>query len=144
MSPRPAPQRSALAGAHPAIPAEARPAAPPAEPVEALALKPPLPATVETEPLPATVPAVTSGDEAPRRAKMTINIDAELQEAAKDAFWLDHGGYRTFSSWVEDALRAKIEAAKAAHGVTEIPPRPGGGGPLPTGRPLSPPRQASR
>ena len=35
----------------------------------------------------------------------------------------------------QTALRAKLEVTKAAHGVDEIPPRPGG--PLPTGRPLS-------
>lgn len=66
---------------------------------------------------------------------MTVNIDSALQEAAKNAFWLDHADYRTFSAWVEDALRAKIAATKTARGVDEVPPRPGG--PLPTGRPLS-------
>ena len=66
---------------------------------------------------------------------MTVNIDSVLAGLAKDAFWLGRGEYRTFSAWVEEALRRQIAATKAEHGVEDLPPRPGGS--LPTGRPLS-------
>lgn len=66
--------------------------------------------------------------------KMTVNISRDLAEQAKDAFWLARGEYRTFSAWIEDALRHHIDATKHAHGADDIPARPGGS--LPTGRPL--------
>lgn len=66
---------------------------------------------------------------------MTINVSGELIEQAKDAFWLARSDYRTFSGWVEDAMRRHIEATKAARGLDALPRRPSG--PLPTGRPLS-------
>ena len=67
--------------------------------------------------------------------KMTVNISPDLINQAKDAYWLAHSEYRTFSSWVEDALRRHIDATKTAHGVDHLPPRPGGWA-LPPGRPL--------
>lgn len=66
---------------------------------------------------------------------MTVNISRDLIDQAKDAFWLAHGEYRTFSAWVEHALRRHIDATKLAHGVDDLPRRPGSGS-LPPGRPL--------
>jgi hypothetical protein len=68
--------------------------------------------------------------------KMTVNVSRDLVDQAKDAFWLARGEYRTFSAWVEDALRRHIDATKAAHDVDTLPRRPGGGA-LPPGRPLA-------
>lgn len=78
---------------------------------------------------PATLEAATS-------QKMTVNVSRDLIDQAKDAFWLARGEYRTFSAWVEDALRRHIDATKAAHDVDTLPRRPGGGA-LPPGRPLT-------
>jgi hypothetical protein len=86
--------------------------------IAAMAAKP------ETPETPATV-----------NQKMTVNISRDVADRAKDAFWLARGQYRTFSAWVEDALLRHIEATKAAHGLDELPRRPGGGS-LPPGRPL--------
>jgi hypothetical protein len=72
---------------------------------------------------------------ATRNQKMTVNISSEVVDRAKDAFWLARGEYRTFSSWVEDALRRHIDATRVAHDLDELPHRPGGGS-LPPGRPL--------
>lgn len=66
---------------------------------------------------------------------MTVNVSSELIGEAKDAFWLARGEYQTFSGWVAEAIRRHIDATKTAHGVEELPARPGGS--LPTGRPLS-------
>jgi hypothetical protein len=66
---------------------------------------------------------------------MTINIPADLVNQAKDAFWLDHRDYRSFSAWVSEALRRQIEQAMARHGVDSLPARPVTD--LPPGRPLS-------
>lgn len=133
MNARRQPRQSALSGGHPAIPAESRPpfgpasTAPPVRPAETET-----PTTAETPPtvpLPGKParPAATS-------QKMTVNISRDLAEQAKDTFWLARGDYRTFSAWIEDALRRHIEATKHAHGVNDVPARPGGS--LPTGRPL--------
>lgn len=67
---------------------------------------------------------------------MTVNISHHVIDQAKDAFWLARGEYRTFSAWVEDALRRHIDATKTAHSLDDLPHRPGRG-PLPPGRPLS-------
>lgn len=92
-----------------------------------------MPATPET---PTTVAKPTSLATAARATqKMTVNISRDLIDEAKDAFWLAHGEYRTFSAWVEHALRRHIDATKAAHGVKQLPRRPGSGS-LPSGRPL--------
>jgi len=119
------PRRSSLANRHPAIPADAQHAAATAE---APSTKTPETAeTAETEPLRATA--------APGRSrKMTINVGGELQEQAKDAYWLVRDHHRTFSDWVAAAIAAAIEQTKSEAGVEELPRRPGGG--LPTGRPL--------
>lgn len=85
----------------------------------------------ETEPFPAPAPQPVA---TPAR-KMTVTVSADLAEQAKDAFWMARAEYRTFSAWVEDALRRHIDATRHAHDVDALPPRPGG--PLPTGRPLS-------
>jgi hypothetical protein len=82
---------------------------------------------------PVTAPVTPPKAQPTGRTKVTYNIDAATADAVRDAFWLAHGEYRSLSDWVEDALRRHIEATKAAHGVTELPRRPG---PLPTGRPL--------
>jgi hypothetical protein len=66
---------------------------------------------------------------------MTINIPAELVNQAKDAFWLDHRDYRSFSAWVSEALRQQIEQTMTRHGVDSLPHRPLTD--LPPGRPLS-------
>lgn len=70
-----------------------------------------------------------------RSRKVTVNVSADLAEQAKDAYWIARGEYRTFSAWVEAAMRRHIDATRRAHDVDEIPARPGGS--LPTGRPLS-------
>jgi len=60
--------------------------------------------------------------------KTTVNVSRDLADQVKDAFWLARGEYRTFSAWVEDALRRRhIDATKAAHDVDTVPRRPGGG-----------------
>jgi len=59
--------------------------------------------------------------------KTTVNVSRDLADQVKDAFWLARGEYRTFSAWVEDALRLYIDATKAAHDVDTVPRRPGGG-----------------
>jgi hypothetical protein len=117
------PRTSALSGRHPAVPVLAtdQPATPP---------MPPTPATPTT----VTKPAITAKP-AGSTLKMTVNISRDLIDEAKDAFWLAHGEYRTFSAWVEHALRRHIDATKTAHGVDELPRRPGSGS-LPPGRPI--------
>jgi hypothetical protein len=97
--------------------------------------KPPTPSITETPATPATVtkPAVNPGN--PASQKMTVNVSRDLIGQAKDAFWLARGEYRTFSAWIEDALRRHIDATKTAHGVDNLPRRPGGGA-LPSGRPI--------
>ncbi|WP_139317257.1 MULTISPECIES: hypothetical protein [unclassified Pseudonocardia] len=65
---------------------------------------------------------------------MTVNLRRELIDEAKNAYWLARGDYVTFAAWVDEALRRQIDTMKTAHGVDEIPPRPGA---LPPGRPLS-------
>lgn len=72
---------------------------------------------------------------ASRSQKMTVNLDRLLIDQAKDAFWLARSDYRTFSAWVEDALRRHIDTTKHTHDVDELPRRPGGS--LPTGRPIT-------
>lgn len=118
---RPQPRTSALSGRHPAVPLAAS---------EPLPATPPIPAT-PTTPEKVTKPAKP----ATVTQKMTVNISRDLIDQAKDAFWLAHGEYRTFSAWVEHALRRHIDATKLAHGVDDLPRRPGSGS-LPPGRPL--------
>lgn len=65
---------------------------------------------------------------------MTVNLPPELQDRARDAYWLVRGDYRTFADWVAEALSAQIERTKQQAGVDTVPPRPSGG--LPAGRPL--------
>jgi hypothetical protein len=120
-SPHRQPRTSALSGRHPAVPLATEPTAPKPE-TPAMASMVAKPATPET---PATV-----------TQKMTVTISTDTADQAKDAFWLARGEYRTFSAWVEDALRRHIDATKAAHGLNNLPHRPGGGS-LPPGRPLS-------
>jgi hypothetical protein len=126
------PRRSSLAGGHPAVPVAARVPDPASPPQPESPATPEKPATAETVPFPVSAP----NPETPSRSqKLTVNIDRQLIDQAKDAFWLARGEYRTFSAWVEAALRRHIDATKEAHGVDELPQRPGG--PLPPGRPLS-------
>ena len=66
---------------------------------------------------------------------MTVNLDSDLQEQAKDAYWQVRGDYRTFSDWVAEAIAEKIEETKRRAGLEDVPTRPRGG--LPTGRPLA-------
>lgn len=66
---------------------------------------------------------------------MTINVPADLVDEAKNAFWVERGTYRSFSSWVAEALHRQIEQTMQRHGIEALPPRPGDG--LPPGRPLS-------
>jgi hypothetical protein len=66
---------------------------------------------------------------------MTINVPAALVDEAKNAFWVDRDSYRSFSSWVAEALHRQIEQTMQRHGIEALPPRPGDG--LPPGRPLS-------
>jgi len=119
------PRISALSGRHPAVPMGDSPPAAPATPET-----PPPPAMVTMAAKPA-MPETAAG----ANQKMTINISKDIADQAKDAFWLARGEYRTFSAWVEDALRRHIDATKAAHGLDDLPRRPGGGS-LPPGRPL--------
>lgn len=68
---------------------------------------------------------------------MTVNLPPDLIEEAKRAFWLDLrtvGEHEKFAGWVAAALRDRVEATKATHGVDELPARPHR---LPPGRPLS-------
>lgn len=119
------PRTSALSGRHPAVPLSATEEPP----------TPPMPATPAT-PTTVTKPGIPEkpvGSSSTQ--KMTVNISRDLINEAKDAFWLAHGEYRTFSAWVEHALRRHIHATKAAHGVDQLPRRPGSGS-LPPGRPL--------
>lgn len=71
---------------------------------------------------------------ASRTQKMTINVPTDLVDAAKNAFWADRGGYRTFSAWVAEALERQITDTMTRHGLQQLPTRPGEG--LPPGRPL--------
>jgi hypothetical protein len=112
------PRTSALSGRHPAVP------------LAAPETQSPTPATPATVTKPATPAKPAAGTQ-----KMTVNVSRDLIDQAKDAFWLAHGEYRTFSAWVEHALRRHIDATKAAHGVDYLPRRPGSGS-LPPGRPL--------
>ncbi|MDT5044936.1 MAG: hypothetical protein QOG75_789 [Mycobacterium sp.] len=123
------PRTSALSGRHPAVPlaSDPQPAIPPIPATSAT------PVTV-TRPTTVTKPATLEKSSASQ--KMTVNVSRDLIDQAKDAFWLARGEYRTFSAWVEDALRRHIDATKAAHDVDTMPRRPGGGA-LPPGRPLS-------
>ena len=105
------PRTSALSGRHPAVP-------------------------LASDPQPATVTKPATLEKPTASQKMTVNVSRDLIDQAKDAFWLARGEYRTFSAWVEDALRRQIDATKAAHDVDTMPRRPGGGA-LPPGRPLS-------
>jgi hypothetical protein len=118
------PRTSALSGRHPAVPMESEP-------------KPPTPSITETPATPATPATVTKpvNPGNPASQKMTVNVSRDLIGQAKDAFWLARGEYRTFSAWIEDALRRHIDATKTAHGVDNLPRRPGGGA-LPSGRPI--------
>jgi Arc/MetJ-type ribon-helix-helix transcriptional regulator len=84
---------------------------------------------------PVDQPAASKPQASGRPKKMTVNLDNQLQEDAKDAFWLARGQYRTFSAFVEEALRRHIRDTMDAHSVDQLPRRPGGS--LPTGRPLS-------
>lgn len=117
------PRTSALSGRHPAVPLPAT-GQPPTAPMPATPVTP----TTVTKP---AIPAKPTGS----TQKMTVNISRDLIDEAKDAFWLAHGEYRTFSAWVEHALRRHIDATKTAHGVDQLPRRPGSGS-LPPGRPL--------
>ena len=117
------PRTSALSGRHPAVPLPATDQPPAA----------PMPATPAT-PTTVTKPAI-SAKPGGSTQKMTVNISRDLIDEAKDAFWLAHGEHRTFSAWVEHALRRHIDATKTAHGVDQLPRRPGSGS-LPPGRPL--------
>ena len=120
-TPRREPRRSQLAGAHPALPpAPVTNTPPPATD--------PLPTT---EPLPATPARRTplAGSQ-----KLTVNLPPDVIGTAKDAFWLARDDYRTFSAWVEDALRRHVDHTKQLRSVEQIPVRPSG--PLPTGRPV--------
>lgn len=126
MSPqRPEPRKSGLSGVHPAIPPTQRtdttPAMPPfrGRPV------------LQSSPPGAPVPPAST----PRSQKMTINVPAELVDEAKNAFWVDRGAYRSFSSWVAEALQRQIQETMSRHGIQALPQRPGDG--LPPGRPLS-------
>lgn len=65
---------------------------------------------------------------------MTINVPPDLVDAAKNAFWADRGGYRTFSAWVAEALERQIADTMTRHGLRQLPQRPGED--LPPGRPL--------
>lgn len=114
------PRASALSGRHPAVPLTEQP-------------PPPITATPET---PATVTKPATAEKLAPHQKMTVNASRALIDQAKDAFWLARGEYRTFSAWIEDALRRHIDATKTAYGVDTLPPRPGGGA-LPPGRPLT-------
>lgn len=129
MSTRRQPRQSALSGGHPAIPAESRAALAPEAATPERPERPTTTVTPLTVPLPAKPAKAATTSQ-----KMTVNINRELAEQAKDAFWLARGEYRTFSAWIEDALRHHIEATKHVHGVDDVPARPGGS--LPTGRPL--------
>ena len=71
-----------------------------------------------------------------RSKKVTVNLDVDLDEQAKAAFWLVHDSYANYSAWVSEALREKIEKVKEEAGIDELPARPGG--PLRTGRPFAP------
>jgi hypothetical protein len=64
-------------------------------------------------------PSRTTGSQ-----KLTVNIDRQLIDQAKDAFWLARGEYRTFSGWVEAALRRHIDATKEAPVSTSSPSAP--------------------
>jgi hypothetical protein len=99
--------------------------------------KPPTPSITETPETPATPATVTKpvNPGNPASQKMTVNVSRDLIGQAKDAFWLARGEYRTFSAWIEDALRRHIDATKTAHGVDNLPRRPGGEA-LPSGRPI--------
>jgi hypothetical protein len=65
---------------------------------------------------------------------MTINVPGDLIDAAKNAFWVDRGDYRTFSAWVAEALERQIADTMQRRGLRQLPDRPGEG--LPPGRPL--------
>lgn len=127
-SPRRQPRTSALSGRHPAVPLASDPQ-PPTPPIPATPATPTMVTTPTTVTKPATLEPATS-------QKMTVNVSRDLIDQSKDAFWLARGEYRTFSAWVEDALRRHIDATKAAHDVDTLPPRPGGGA-LPSGRPIA-------
>lgn len=124
------PRRSQLAGRHPAVPPAQLPETPPTPVTGPIPTTDPIPTT---EPLPAT-PATPGSQSAGRIQKLTVNLSADAIGAAKDAFWLARDDYRTFSAWVEDALRRHVDHTKQAHAVEQIPARPRG--PLPTGRPV--------
>ena len=67
--------------------------------------------------------------------KMTINVNTELVDDAKNAFWMDRREYQSFSEWVSEAIQNQVELTKTRHGVQELPARPRRD--LPAGRPLS-------
>ena len=73
-----------------------------------------------------------------RRSRVSVGrkrvAAADVIGTAKDAFWLARDDYRTFSAWVEDALRRHVDHTKHVRSVEQIPVRPSG--PLPTGRPV--------
>jgi hypothetical protein len=120
-APRREPRRSQLAGVHPAVPPA--PVSDTPQPGTA-----PLPTT---EPFPAT-PARRSSSVGSH--KLTVNLPPDVIGRAKDAFWLARDDYRTFSAWVEDALRRHVDHTKQVRSLEQIPVRPRG--PLPTGRPV--------
>ncbi|MCW2899052.1 MAG: hypothetical protein JWO67_1317 [Streptosporangiaceae bacterium] len=130
---RPQPRRSALSGLHPAIPrseqTDPKPEIPAITPSTAAPMRTAPPPSSAPEPVSAPAPAPS------RNQKMTINIPGELVDQAKDAFWLDHRDYRSFSAWVSEALRQQIAQTMARHGVDSLPARPTTD--LPAGRPLS-------
>lgn len=117
---RPEPRRSALAGFHPATPREE------------MDTKPAIPATAPRTLAPAPQPAARPAP--PRNVKMTINVPAELVDEAKNAFWVERGSYRSFSSWIAEALQRQIAETMTRHDLTALPARPDVD--LPPGRPL--------
>lgn len=65
-----------------------------------------------------------TGPATPARAvypKLTVRASQDVIDAAKAAYTLDAGTYRTFSAWVEAALLAAVEDTKHRHHTDELP-----------------------
>lgn len=89
------------------------------------------PARPETPPIPAT-PASPESLATNEKQKITITIDARVANQARGVYLaeLAHGGPTTWSKWIEEAIRHKLNDMHQPQ-INALPP-----GTIPTGRPV--------
>lgn len=57
---------------------------------------------------------------------MTTEVPIDLFEQARRAYWVTIREHQSWTDWVLAAMAEKVERTRVEHGLSELPPAPGG------------------